>query len=174
MFSFSRFGVPVVVAGFIFAASTIWIGGCCFWHRLRGNERRMSSPYPDSQEPERPQLWDLFIEDPVGSKIDETRWENFLPFSVTRWATTERSAVPEKAGVNNATRQRSRHTRKTGVESEGPYYHHLRIAVAIAMPSAPHPSRNSSSMDETESLPYCMIGLQEVTVEGLDLPTRLS
>ncbi|KAJ7449124.1 hypothetical protein B0H11DRAFT_111426 [Mycena galericulata] len=167
MFPFSSFGVPIVFGAVLVVA--MLVGVSCMWDLW---SRRPPVSLASEVE-ERPQLWDLFIEDPVGLKPDDTKWENLLPFSVTKWATTEleHRTFPTKAGANRlTTMQRIHRTRKTGDDFDDAYYHDLRIAVAIAMPSARNPPRSSSSTDnhDEEHLTLC-IGLHQAMVAGLPL-----
>lgn len=66
--------MPIVFAAVLLLAMTV--GVSCIWDMWR-RAPRIASISPELG-PERPQLWDLFIEDPVGSKYDDTVWENLL------------------------------------------------------------------------------------------------
>ncbi|KAJ7734548.1 hypothetical protein DFH07DRAFT_844701 [Mycena maculata] len=164
MFSFGSFGVPIVFAAVLLIAMTI--GVTCIWDMwTRGDQ--IASYHPDTDS-ERPKLCDLFIEDPVGSRYADTVWGSLLPFAVTRSATTEQGTmIPAKIDIMTRPTILQRIRRKQASWDEfGGAYHHLQIAVAIALPSAPC----SSCMGEIdrEALTYC-IGLHETTVAGLDL-----
>ncbi|KAJ7509775.1 hypothetical protein B0H11DRAFT_1961027, partial [Mycena galericulata] len=163
MVSFETFLLPVVLGGGVLVTIVLGVG-CRWWGMWLGG-----TPIPSrsTEEEERPQIWDLVIDHPVGAKIDDTRWANLQPFSVMRLETTERCTVPERDRLTKV-RRTQRRRRKIGDEVEDACYHDLSIAVTIAMPSARNPSPSSYTTDSNdgEHLTFC-IGLQQELVEGL-------
>ncbi|KAJ7509776.1 hypothetical protein B0H11DRAFT_1257783 [Mycena galericulata] len=167
MFSFSTFAFPIALGVAIVISIAL-----CFGCHMRDRWFPEPPMHSLSMEERRPQLWDLFIEDPVGFKVDETRWKNVQPFSVTRCQRRERRAVTEGAsGTNRFIRTRLQQIQqRTGPDE------FIRIAIAIAMPSAdgPPPPKSTSYSETTDdssdgdhlTRTFC-IGLHEALVAGL-------
>ncbi|KAJ7634553.1 hypothetical protein FB45DRAFT_1056566 [Roridomyces roridus] len=154
-FAFSTFALPILLGAALFIAVVFFSCNCL---------RRSPPPgagYLGSVQPEKPKLWDLFIEVPEDAKRDEltTRWNHILPLSVERLGTTQWHTPGTRSAF--ALQQRLQ-----GRKPEFGNISHLQIAVAIAMPSTRDNNMDAPTLDaDDDQFRYC-IGLQQTAVVG--------
>ncbi|KAJ7665955.1 hypothetical protein DFH06DRAFT_1127133 [Mycena polygramma] len=171
MFSFSSFGLPIVFAAVILLSVTA--GVCCIWDMWGRPPSLESSP---SETAEMPKLWDLLIEDPLGS--NHAIWGELLiltapsqPLSATL-IRTESQAIHTGMTENDTAMdlrpmEPSGKAPETGNTSPSvSLADHLQIAVAIAMPSPPRPRNAPYDMTDDSLVPVYCIGLHQTTVSG--------
>ncbi|KAJ6614587.1 hypothetical protein B0H10DRAFT_1950563 [Mycena sp. CBHHK59/15] len=146
MFAFSSFGVPIVFATVLLLCMVV--GVTCIWDVW---PRRPSSPSFDPESnTERPKLWDLFTEIPVGLNYEGAKWGNLLspvpppvgtgvPFFTIQPRTKHVETVHERRGGAACGSEKSQN--------------HIQLAVTIAMPCARQLSRISACTDDLEVVP---------------------
>ncbi|KAI0664304.1 hypothetical protein C8Q70DRAFT_228874 [Cubamyces menziesii] len=168
--------VPALIAVAIFVLSTLVVLKAV--RSLRGGG--VSPSFKASPEDEKPQLWEVSLDEKAASPTTAEHWEQIMPVSVDYWPTDPETlraharslSIPAPAATHTS-RSPSRDSRRSSRSSWSLFPEklaaqsasadddtgHLRVAVLIAMPT---PARDKTTPSDTPAAPSpAYLGLAE-------------